>query len=71
MRKPHLARYSKYLGLEVDETIANEVIMKEDIGPGEASDTLEACSGSCPDADVNALTQNEGLVNDIECIRLA
>ena len=68
MRKPHLARYSKYLGLELDETIANEVIMKQNIVLNEASDASEACNGSCPDVDVNTLTQNEGLVNDIECI---
>ena len=64
MRKTHLGRYSKYLGpeilgLELDETV-NEEIMTEHIGTNTASDVLEACNGSCPDADDITLTQAQG-----------
>ena len=65
-------QYSKNLGPEIlglalDETV-NEENMTENIGTNTASDVLEACNGSCPDADDSALIQTQGLVNDIECI---
>ena len=68
MRKTHLVRYSKNLGPEIlglmlDETV-NEEIMTENIGTNTASDVLEACNGSCPDADDSALIQTQGLVNE-------